>query len=104
MKVPQKKKDEPNSWLDDPSNRQKLRKGLYWLCGLVILADLIFSIGWHKHAVFKEDASLHTVETLPAFYGIYGLLACVALVFLPKFLRNWNGKKMLMREENYWDK
>ena len=59
----------------------------------MILADVIFSLVWHKHAIFKEDASLHSYETLPAFYGIYGFLACVGLVYVSKLMRSWNGKK-----------
>ena len=70
----------------------------------MILADVIFSLVWHKHAIFKEDVSLHSYETLPAFYGIYGFLACVGLVYVSKLMRSWNGKNVLMREEDYWDK
>ena len=96
--------NEPKRWLDEPDNVRKIIRGFYWLCGLVIVADLIFTVGWHKHAAFAEDFSLHTVETLPAFYGIYGFLACVGLVYVSKLMRDWKGKKTLMREEDYWDK
>jgi hypothetical protein len=96
--------NEPKRWLDEPDNVRKIIRGFYWLCGLVIVADLIFTVGWHKHAAFAEDFSLRTVETLPAFYGIYGFLACVGLVYVSKLMRDWKGKKTLMREEDYWDK
>jgi len=26
------------------------------------------------------------------------------LVYLSKLMRSWNGKNILMRDENYWDK
>ena len=90
--------------MDEPDNVRKIIQGFYWLCGLVIVADLIFTLGWHKHAAFAEDYSLRSVETLPAFYGIYGFLACVGLVYVSKLMRDWKGKKTLMREEDYWDK
>ena len=104
MSNPTKKKNEQKRWLDDPQNVKKIIRGFYWLCGLVIVVDLIFSVVWHKHAIFKQEESLHTLETLPAFYGIYGFLACVGLVYLSKLMRSWNGKNVLMRDEDYWDK
>lgn len=96
--------NEPKRWLDEPKNVSKIIRGFYFLCGLVILVDLIFSLGWHKHAAFREEFSVHSIETMPAFYGLYGFLACVALVFVSKLMRDWNGKKILMRDEDYWDK
>ena len=91
-------------WLDEPANVRRFIKGFYILCILVILIDLVFSVGWHKHHAFTEDFSLHTLEALPAFYGIYGFVACVGLVYVSKWMRDWKGKKILMREEDYWDK
>ena len=62
-----KDKIEDKGRLDQPANVKRLIRWFYWLCGLVVLADFIFSFGWHKHAAFGEDQSLHGVETLPAF-------------------------------------
>tara|TARA_B100000989_G_scaffold22734_1_gene14866 strand:- start:325 stop:639 length:315 start_codon:yes stop_codon:yes gene_type:complete len=103
MSKAKKKKKEPKGWLDEPSNIRKIIKGFYWICGLVLLADFIFSIGWHKHEAFGEEFTLHGIETLPAFYGLYGFVACVGLVYVSKSMRDWNGKRTLMREEDYWD-
>jgi hypothetical protein len=44
-----KKKLEDEGWLDEPSNRKKLIRWFYWLCGLIILADLIFT-SWMAQA------------------------------------------------------
>ena len=99
-----KKKLDDEGWLDEPSNRKKLIRWFYWLCGLVILADLIFSLGWHKHAAFAEEKPFYSIETLPAFYGIFGFAAGIAVVYLSKIIRSWNGKKILMRSEDYWEK
>jgi hypothetical protein len=99
----QKSRTQP-SWLDQPENRKKSIRWFYGLCGFLILIDLVFSLGWHKHAAFSEDLSLHTVETLPAFYGVFGFLGCAVLVNLSKFLSRIGEKNILTREEDYWEK
>jgi len=99
----QKSRTQP-SWLDQPENRKKSTRWFYGLCGFLILIDLVFSLGWHKHAAFSEDLSLHTVETLPAFYGVFGFLGCAVLVYLSKFLSRIGEKNILTREEDYWEK
>jgi len=91
-------------WLDQPGNVKKIIRWFYGLCAMIILADLIFSLGWHKHAALSADSALHSVETFPAFYGVYGFLACFGLVYVSKLMRGWKGKNILMREEDYWDK
>ena len=96
-------KEKPR-WLDSPENIRTVIRGFYGLCALIIVVDLIFSLGWHKHAALAEDSNLHALETLPAFYGIYGFLACVGLVYVSKLMRGWKGKNILMREEDYWEK
>ena len=98
-----KSREEPR-WLDSSENVRKIILGFYGLCTLIIVVDLIFSLGWHKHAALAEDSNLHALETLPAFYGIYGFLACVGLVYVSKLMRGWKGKNTLMREEDYWEK
>ena len=98
-----KKKMEERGWLDQPANRKKMIRWFYWLCGLVILADLIFSLGWHKHAAFAEGKAMYLLETLPSFYGVFGFGAGMAVVYLSNAIRSWNGKKILMRSEDYWE-
>ena len=104
MSKKQENAKESKYWLDEPANVKRVIKGFYFLCALIILIDLIFSLGWHKHAAFAEELSLHSIETLPAFYGLYGFVACVGLVYVSKWMRDWKGKKILMREEDYWEK
>jgi hypothetical protein len=99
-----KKKLDDEGWLDEPSNRKKLIRWFYLLCGLIILADLIFTFGWHKHAAFAEENPFYSIETLPAFYGIFGFGAGIAVIYLSKIIRSWSGKKILMRSEDYWEK
>ena len=90
--------DEPKRWLDDPANVKKFLRWFYWICGLIILADVVFSIFWHKHATFSDGSALESPETLPTFYGLYGFLGCAGLILAAKELR-----KLVMRKEDYYD-
>lgn len=105
MKTKSKRKEliPSKTWLDNPEYRKKTFRIFFVLCGAVLLVDLVFSLAWHKHAAFSEEVSLHVLETLPAFYGLFGFLTCGGLVVLAKFMREWRGKKILMRKEDYWD-
>ena len=72
-------------WLDEPS--QKADSLLYWLCGLVILNDPDFQVLMQTHAAFGRGGggrkALYSLETLPAFYGIFGFSAGLQLfIFL----------------------
>jgi hypothetical protein len=103
MPKTRKKKKEAKDWLDYPENRSRLLRCFYWLCGLIVVVDVVFTLGWHKHAIFKEGETLHSVEILPAFYGLFGFVACVGLVYLSKFLGKSAGKCGLVKEEDYWE-
>ncbi len=73
---------------DDPRNVQRLLK--IFLAILVILLMLDFFI--HKHAYFPW-------EDWPAFYAMYGFVACVCLVLLAKYVL----RPLVKREEDYYD-
>jgi hypothetical protein len=72
---------------DKPENVDRLLKGFYAICVLLVGADFIV----HRHIGFDW-------EKIPAFYAIYGFVACVLLVVLAKKMRS-----VLMREEDYYD-
>jgi len=72
---------------DRPKNVDRLLKGFYATCILLVLADFIL----HRHVGFDW-------EKIPAFYAIYGFVACVLLVVVAKRMRN-----VLMRKEGYYD-
>ena len=61
--------------------------GLYALCALLFLADLIHSR--HTH---------YNVEGWPGFYSVFGFVSCVALVLVARGLR-----RVLKREEDFYD-
>lgn len=72
---------------DNPRNVERLLKVFYGICFILIIADFII----HRHTTMVW-------EKLPAFYALYGFVACVALVVIAKLMR-----KVVMRKENYFD-
>ncbi|HED40731.1 MAG TPA: hypothetical protein ENJ13_09920 [Chromatiales bacterium] len=72
---------------DKPENVKRLLRALYLICIGLVVADFVIhrhvSLGW---------------EEIPAFYAIYGFVACVILVVLAKAMR-----KVVMRKEDYYD-
>lgn len=72
---------------DDPKNVTRLLTGFYAVCALLVVADFII----HRHITVDW-------EKIPAFYAIYGFVACVVLVILAKVMR-----KGVMRSETYYD-
>lgn len=74
-------------WLDERRNVRKLLFALYIACALLFAADLAY----HKHAVLD-------FENWFGFYGVYGFVACVALVLAARELR-----KLVSRPPDYYD-
>lgn len=74
-------------FLDKKENVQRVLYGFYALCIALFLADFII----HRHVY-------HSWENIPAFYAIFGFIACVILVFGATQMR-----KILMRGEDYYD-
>jgi hypothetical protein len=79
---------ERNYWLDDRRNVDQLVRGFYIVCGLLLAIDVFVP----KHGPFA-------IEHVFGFYGVFGFVACVALVLIAKQLR-----RVLMRSENYYDR
>jgi len=79
--------DEKDYFFDKPNNIKWLLRGFYAICILLVIADFII----HRHVGLAW-------EKIPAFYAIYGFVACVILVILAKELR-----KIVMRKEDYYD-
>ncbi len=78
---------EKRTWLDEPRNVDRIVYALYAVCGLLLVIDPFV----HKHGPFA-------IEHWFGFYGIFGFVACVALVLAAKQLR-----RILMRSEDYYD-
>ncbi len=74
-------------WLDKPANVARLYRGLWVVGALLVLLDLV--VHRHEELGFAE---------LFGFFGVYGFVACVALVLAAKQLR-----RAVMRREDYYD-
>ncbi len=79
--------NEKTHLFDKPENVERLLKGFYGICILLVAADFVF----HRHIGFVW-------ERIPAFYALYGFVACVVLVVIAKKMR-----KVVMRKEDYYD-
>jgi hypothetical protein len=77
---------EKTYWLDSPRNVAWLLRAFYIACGLLVAID----VSVPKHGPFA-------IEHVLGFYGIFGFVACVALVLIAKQLR-----RVLMRPEDYY--
>lgn len=80
-------KDQKTHIFDKPQNVKNLLNGFYATCILLVIADFII----HRHTTM-------TWEKIPAFYAIYGFVACVVLVVVAKKMRT-----VVMRKEDYYD-
>ena len=78
---------EKTHFFDKPANIKWMMRIFYSICVLLVVADFIF----HRHIGLQW-------EELPAFYAIYGFVACVVLVIIAKEMR-----KLVMRKEDYYD-
>ncbi len=88
MQKPKRLLDEPQYLFDKPGNVAKVLRILYILCAALFALDFVV----HRHI---ETG----FERLPAFYAIYGFIACVLLVLIAKEMR-----KVVMRSEDYYEK
>lgn len=85
------RKPEPTGrryWLDDRANVDRLVRGFYAVCALLLLLDLFVP----RHGTFA-------IEHLFGFYAFFGFAACVTLVLVAKQLR-----RVLMRSEDYYER
>ncbi len=62
--------------------------GLVLVCAALGLADLFY----HRHTVFD-------FESFPAVYGIFGFVSFTGIV-----LSGWWLRKLVMRDEDYYDR
>ncbi|GAB5451227.1 MAG: hypothetical protein Hals2KO_15550 [Halioglobus sp.] len=70
-----------------PEVIRNILRGFYAICAVLFALDFVF----HRHAYVS-------FEGLWGFYGIFGFVACVALVVVAKGMR-----VLLWREPSYYD-
>lgn len=74
-------------FFDKPENVNRVLYGFYAICALLVILDFVI----HRHIGLDW-------ERIPAFYALYGFVACVLLVVIAKQMR-----KLVMRKEDYYD-
>lgn len=79
--------DKKYYFFDKPENVNRLLNVFYAICVILVIADFII----HRHIGFSW-------ENIPAFYALYGFVACVTLVVIAKKIRT-----IVIRKENYYD-
>ena len=79
-------------WIEDPVRLARIKRWsigtLIAVAALEIVLPLVFG-GGHHHFAF---------EGFPAFGSLYGLVSCIAIIVVSK----WIGKLMLMRPEDHY--
>ena len=75
-------------WLDDMRNVHKLFWALVVVCAFLFLLDAVYE----KHVTYA-------FENWFGFFGLFGFFVSFALVLTARELR-----KLLMREEDYYDR
>ena len=88
---------------DHPSNVKLVIRWFVRVCMVLALIDIAYYLLDSVFHVFGKDPAFHAhnyfnFDGLPLFYPAYGFVACVLLVLAAKQLR-----KILMRDENYYD-
>jgi len=73
-------------WFDRPGSRRLLWWLLWIACGVTVVAEVFV----RRHAYFGVDGWF-------AFYGLFGLIGCTAMILLAKGLG-----KLVKRDENYY--
>ena len=87
MKIETSNAEQKIPFFDNPKNVMWILRIFYAICILLVVADFIV----HRHIYVS-------FEEIPAFYALYGFVACVVLVVIAKEMR-----KVLMRKEDYYD-
>lgn len=84
-------------WLDDFQNVKKLVRVFLVICTVLALPDILVWLMPDLFHIFERHTE-HPWEWLPAFFPLYGFIACVGLVLGAKEMR-----KVVMRKEEYYD-
>ena len=80
--------------LEDPVRFARIKRWFYVSLVVVALAEIVVFFMFHddnSHSEFEKR--------IPAWGSLYGLVSCVAIIVVSKFL----GKVWLMRREDYYD-
>ena len=79
--------------LEDPVRFARIKRWFYIGLAVMALAEIGLPL------IFHDDHAHFSFESWPAFGSLYGLVSCVAIIVVSKFI----GKVWLMRREDYYD-
>ena len=68
-------------------------KKIHWI--LLAVITLISLIGQ-----YSVEHHHHVWDLIPGFYAFFGFIGCILIVKVSK----WYGKKLVFRDEEYYDK
>ena len=86
--------------LEDPVRFGRIKRWFYLGLVVVVLAEGALALGQKVlPKMFDGEHSHFWFEGIPAWGSLYGLVSCVAIILVSKFL----GKVWLMRREDYYD-
>ena len=78
--------------LENPVRFARIKRCCYVVLAVIVLAEVVLP------RAFPAEHHL-SLESWPAFGSIYGLVSCVLIIVISKFL----GKVWLMRREDHYD-
>lgn len=90
--------DERQYFFDKPKNLRLVMRGFYGACAIVFGLDVVNLIQ-HWMGAHELRHAEQPLEGLPEFYVIYGFVGVALLVLVAKEMR-----KLLMRDEDYYDR
>ena len=80
--------------IEDPERLTRIKRWSVAILTLIVLAEVTLP------RLFHSDHPHHFwFENIPAWGSLYGLISCVAIIVVSKFL----GNVWLMRREDYYD-
>ena len=73
---------------------------------LLCYVGLALLVGWDLMFVDKHHAHTWVEQHIPAWWSIFGFVACALIIILSKLFGhfNWFGKFTIMTREDYYDK
>lgn len=84
-------RDDEKSVFEKPETLTKLWRLVFALCGIFALMNIVLAFMGKTHPHF-------TIDKFPVFYGVVGFLSFMFIILAGQHLR-----KILMREEGYYD-
>lgn len=86
--------------LEDPVRFARIKRYFYIILGVIALAEVLLLVAQITlPQFFHQEHHGFWFESIPAWGSLYGLISCVLIIVVSKFL----GKAWLMRREDHYD-